>query len=123
MNVRYRSAAAVLACALATACTTDPQPPPAPDAQTSVLPMDHFPVGSTGDFTIYPHCGVEFAHIDGTLWRTRPRGHGNPPPWPEKAFRGTLTRPRADLAVFTSAALPVKRLLFRPAPDATYMCA
>jgi hypothetical protein len=123
MSPRGWSAAIALTCALTTACTSDTQPPPPQDAQVSVSPMDQFPVGSTGDFAIYPHCGVEFAHIDGMLWRTRPRGHGNPPPWPVEAFSGTLTRPKANLAVFTSAALPVNRLVFRPAPDASYMCA
>lgn len=58
-------------------------------------------------------------------WRTRPHddGNGNPPAWPQEAFQGTLARPSADVAVYTSPAMPLKKLVFRPAPEAKFMCA
>lgn len=86
--------------------------------------MDEFPVGSSAPFAVYAHCGVEFAFIDGTTWRTAPRddGQGNPPKgWPE-SIQGTLTRPADDRAVFTASEIPVE-FVFKPAPDARFMCA
>ncbi len=118
----------MLLCSAVVSCTSDGEQLPTatqePDSQgtETPAPMDHFPVGATGDFGIYPHCGVEFTYIDGMLWRTKPRGNGNPPDWPEGAYKGTLIRPRADLAIYTSPDLPLKRLVFRPAPDAHYSC-
>ena len=86
-------------------------------------PRDDFPVGSSAPFAVYAHCGVEFATIDGTMWRTAPRddGQGNPPKgWPQ-SIPGTLTRPAVDRAVFAPAEMPVE-LVFEPAPGAKYYC-
>jgi hypothetical protein len=86
-------------------------------------PRDDFPVGAVAEFSVYAHCGVEFAGIDGTLWRTERRddGDGNPPKgWPV-LIEGTLTRPSTDQIVFTSTEIPVT-LVFRPAPEAHYLC-
>jgi hypothetical protein len=74
-------------------------------------------------FTVFAHCGVQFATIDGETWRTKLRydGQGNPPNgWPQQ-ITGTLSRPSQDRAVFRSDAIPV-RLVFRPARDATHAC-
>jgi hypothetical protein len=89
-----------------------------------VSPHESFPVGSSAFFRLNAHCGVEFETIDGSTWRTKPRddGQGNPPPgWPQ-TIPGTLTRPSKDRAVFVSDQIPV-RVVFRPAPKATYTCA
>jgi hypothetical protein len=93
-----------------------------PGQRTS--PMDQFPVGATGDFTIFAHCGVQFIQLDGVTWRTRLRddGNGNAPPWPSDAFRGNITRPSVDRVFYTSPSLPVDRLVFHPAPHARYIC-
>ena len=124
--------AASLATVLSLSACTSSDKSPGSDgpraAQSSAggprAPMDDFPVGSSAPFAVYAHCGVEFAIIDGTTWRTARRddGQGNPPKgWPQ-SIRGTLTRPADDRAVFTSAEIPV-RLVFQPAPDAAYTCA
>jgi hypothetical protein len=79
--------------------------------------------GSRTDFTVFAHCGVEFATIDGETWRTKRRddGQGNPPDgWPQQ-ITGTLSRPSQDRAVFRSDAIPVQ-LVFRPAPHVQYVC-
>ena len=125
MGLRSALVVAVAVCASTVACTSDdPAGPPADTAARGADPPDVFPAGAVGAFSIYPHCAVEFAHIDGTLWRTEvPPGHGNPQTWPVSAFRGTLSRPAADLAIYTSPGLPVARLVFRPSPDALYSCA
>ena len=86
-------------------------------------PADSFPVGSSASFSVYAHCGVQFARIDGETWRTRLRddGDGNPPDgWPQ-SISGTLTRPADDRAVFSSDEIP-EVLVFHPAPHAMYLC-
>lgn len=124
--------AAALAVGLSlSACSSSDEPsesdgPEAAESSTgpSRGPMDDFPVGSSAPFAVYAHCGVEFAIIDGTTWRTAPRddGQGNPPKgWPQ-SIRGTLTRPADDRAVFTAAEIPVE-FVFQPAPDAKFSCA
>jgi hypothetical protein len=108
------------------ACSSDGEPRSPSETQgQSTSPMGHFPVGATGDFTLYAHCGVQFVTIDGATWRTRLRddGNGNPPPWPTDAFQGTITRPRSDRVVYASPSLPMEKLVFRPAPHAHYTCA
>lgn len=90
----------------------------------TVSPHDSFPVGSKAFFRLDAHCGVEFETIDGYTWRTTRRddGEGNPPPgWPQ-LVPGTLSRPSRNRAVFVSDQIPV-RVVFRPAPSATYSCA
>ena len=74
-------------------------------------------------FTVDAHCGVQYINIEGVLWETKRRddGNGNPPKgWPQ-AIKGRLDRVDKDTAVFTSEKIP-ERLVFRPAPDATYLC-
>ena len=113
------------------ACTVDETPAPTSNqqsanlAESSIGPMENFPVGSTAPFRVFAHCGVEFTTIDGITWRTKPRddGNGNPPEgWPMQVIAGTLTRPTDERAVFRSLEIPVK-LVFRPAPDARFSCA
>lgn len=113
------------------ACSSagDPSGSDGPEAAMSSAgqsrgPTDDFPVGSSATFSVYAHCGVEFATIDGMTWRTAPRDDGqrNPPKgWPE-SIRGTLTRPAVDRAVFTAAEMLVE-FVFTPAPDAKFSCA
>jgi hypothetical protein len=114
----------VLLCTGAVACTSEGEPRSPSETGARSAPMYDFPVGATGAFAIYAHCGVEFVQIDGDTWRTRLRddGNGNAPAWPQEAFHGTLTRPSANVAVYTSPAMPLKNLVFHPAPDARYIC-
>jgi hypothetical protein len=59
-------------------------------------------------YELYTHCGIEWAKIDGTMWRARPAlsdGSGNPPPgWGNPSQKGTLTFVDTETAVFTSTA-------------------
>lgn len=103
---------------LGSGCSSSAEP-----RRSTAPPRDSFPVGSEASFRIYAHCGVQFARIDGDTWRTKLRddGNGNPPKgWPQ-LIAGTLTRPSADRAVFTSDEIPAA-LVFHPAPHATYIC-
>lgn len=61
--------------------------------------------------------------INGDSWRTRRRDDGDfgaPDGWPED-IRGTLTRQSETRAVFVSDEIP-EVLVFRPAPNALYIC-
>ncbi len=81
------------------------------------------PVGASAPFSVYAHCGFEFANIDGALWRTRLRddGHGNPPDgWPV-SVDGNIERVSENRAVFAGTNVSV-RAVFRPAPHAQYLC-
>ena len=57
-------------------------------------------------FTLYTHCGVLSAWIDGELWLADPPltdGSGNPPPgWDNPTDRGTLRKLSRNRAVFRS---------------------
>ena len=100
-----------------------PSAEPAPTRDV-VLPTDPFPVGSSGPYIVEAHCGVEFATIDGTTWRTEPRndGRGNPPAgWPDM-IDGTLTRPAQDRATFKSEQIP-DVLIFSPTDQVIPGCA
>lgn len=82
------------------------------------------PVGSAALLRVDAHCGFEFAQIDGELWRTRLRddGNGNPPAgWPQ-VITGLIERTAERRATFVGEDVQV-RAVFRPAPNATYMCA
>lgn len=51
-------------------------------------------IGTTYDYVLYVHCGVEWARIDGTWWQTEPLndGNANPPPgWGNPYDEGELT--------------------------------
>lgn len=90
----------------------------------TVAPDDAFPVGSTGTYILWAHCGVQFAVIDGTTWRTRARddGQGNPPSgWPD-AIEGTLNRPSERRVIFKSPSIP-EVLVFKPSSRQMPGCA
>jgi len=76
------------------------------------------PVGKT--FTVYTHCGVESARVNGRWWHAKPplygdtEGGGPPPGWGNPFQEGTLTVEAADRAVFEALG---QRVLFVPAPD------
>ncbi|MGH2858371.1 MAG: hypothetical protein ACRDMJ_12925, partial [Solirubrobacteraceae bacterium] len=59
-------------------------------------------------YTLYTHCGINWALIDGTYWRAaKPLsdGQGNPPPgWGNPTQRGTLTLIAPGMAQFQSPA-------------------
>ena len=51
-------------------------------------------VGVAYDYSLYVHCGVEWARVDGVWWRTEPLndGNANPPDgWANPYHRGELT--------------------------------
>lgn len=84
---------------------------------------ESLPVGASSPFSIYTHCGFQFATIDGALRRTRLRddGNGNPPHgWPG-LVTGTIERVSKNRATFTGINVTV-RAVFRPAPHAQYFC-
>lgn len=125
MSLRLMLATALMFTGAVACSSGGDTPSPSETQEQRTSPMHQFPVGATGDFTIYAHCGVQYAQIDGVTWRTRLHddGNGNPPPWPNDAFQGTITRPSIDRVIYTSPSLPLKKLVFRPAPDARYVCA
>jgi hypothetical protein len=60
-------------------------------------------VGDTYDYSLYVHCGVEWARIDGVWWRTDPLndGYANPPAgWGNPYTPGTMTLSGPDVASF-----------------------
>lgn len=60
-------------------------------------------VGATYDYSLYVHCGVEWARIDGVWWRTDrlDDGNANPPDgWGNPYQRGQLVVADGDLATF-----------------------
>jgi hypothetical protein len=61
-------------------------------------------VGVDYDYSLYVHCGVEWARIDGVWWRTHPLddGDANPPDgWGNPYHRGQLVVRDADVAEFS----------------------
>ena len=71
-------------------------------------------VGATYAYELSTHCGIEWADIDGALWRTAPLddGHGNPPPgWDNPRQAGWLTITAVDTAEFAGSNR--QRLTFR----------
>jgi hypothetical protein len=64
-------------------------------------------VGETHDYSLYVHCGVEWARIDGVWWRTDPLNDGdaNPPAgWGNPYTPGTVTLSEPDVAIFDGPA-------------------
>ncbi len=60
-------------------------------------------VGVTYDYSLYVHCGVEWARVDGVWWRTDPLndGNANPPDgWDNPYHRGELTLREPNVADF-----------------------
>jgi hypothetical protein len=73
---------------------------------------------SSTRFSVYTHCGVESAHIDGRWWHASPPLYGKvsgpPAGWDDPYQEGTLTMESADRAVFEALG---QRVVFVPAPD------
>lgn len=70
-------------------------------------------------FTVYTHCGVESARIDGRWWHAEPplynRNRTGPPAgWGDPYQEGTLTLESPERAVFEAKG---RRVVFVPAPD------
>lgn len=113
MRMRVDATALLAALALS-ACTSEGVDPatlaavePASPAPTAVLP-------SVRPFTMYTHCGVENALIDGRWWhvdqplyRGAP-GSGPPQGWANPSQRGVLTFTSDDRAVFQAGLLRVE---------------
>ena len=61
-------------------------------------------VGETYEYTVFTHCGIEWAEIDGALWKTDQRlsgGNQNPPKgWGDPEQDGQLRIEDADSAIF-----------------------
>ena len=71
-------------------------------------------------FTVYTHCGVESARIDGRWWHAQPPlygdtdGGGPPAGWGNPYQEGTLTVETDDRAVFEALG---QRVVFVPGPE------
>jgi hypothetical protein len=64
-------------------------------------------------YQLYTHCGIEWARIGGTFWRTTPMsdGNGNPPTgWGNPFQAGTLSFRNRTTARFSS---PAGSVLFK----------
>ena len=89
-----------------------PEPTSVPD--TSIVePLPPGPgveVGRTYEFSLYSHCGIEWAQIDGDWWRTTrlDTGTGNPPAgWGNPFHAGQLTLTDDDTAEFSGPNGPI----------------
>jgi hypothetical protein len=74
---------------------------------------------SSTSFSVYTHCGVESARIDGRWWHASPPLYnedqsGPPVGWGNPHQEGTLTVESNDRAVFEAVG---ERVIFVPAPD------
>lgn len=61
-------------------------------------------VGEEYDYALTTHCGIEWARVDGSWWRTEPLNDGNANPpigWENPVERGTLSIESVDTARFT----------------------
>jgi hypothetical protein len=70
-------------------------------------------------FSVYTHCGLESARIDGRWWHAKPPLYnqertGPPRGWGNPYQEGTLTRESADSAVFEALG---QRVILVPDPD------
>ena len=79
-------------------------------------------VGKKYRFTLYTHCGIEFARFDGRWWHTAPLiDRGNPPRgWGNPSQRGKLMLLDEDRAEFRGD--NGKKLTFTPANEQPPMC-
>jgi hypothetical protein len=63
---------------------------------------------ATRSYSLYTHCGIEWAQIDGVWWQSstpRSDGNGNPPAgWGNPFQQGTLTFVDRSTAKFASSA-------------------
>jgi hypothetical protein len=89
-------------------------------AATSTTPIGNatLEVGETRELMVPTHCGVEFATIDGTMWRTEPRGKGSSPVGADPSLVGEATRTAEDRVEVAYPAFE-KPIVFRPAPPGT----
>lgn len=74
-------------------------------------PYEAGSVGVTYDYSLYVHCGVEWARIDGAWWRTDPLsdGNGNPPDgWDNPDHDGNLTLTSSNTATFDGPDGPIE---------------
>src|SRR5690349_19531674 len=93
MRVAARSLAVITVLTVMAGCSSGP---------ATLDAKDSLPLGATAPFSVYTHCGFQFAVIDGETWRTRLRddGHGNAPRgWPV-SVTGNIERISETRAVF-----------------------
>ena len=116
--MRMRMAATALLAALAlSACASDgvdPLPLTAPPSDVASASPAPAALPSARQFTIYTHCGVENALIDGRWWHVEEPlyrgapGSGPPQGWANPSQPGMLTFTSADRAVFRAGPLRVE---------------
>lgn len=103
-----------------------PSPTPSPTESLPEHPPPYGPgmtIGKEYDYSLYTHCGIEFATFDGRRWRTEPLddGSGNPPAgWGNPSQSGAvvlLTRDRAEFRGDNG-----ETLLFEPTNERPPMC-
>lgn len=87
-------------------------------SEASVQPTPADEPGRT-TVSLYTHCGVESANIEGRWWHARPALYnqdrsGPPAGWGDPYQEGTLTMEAADRAVFEALG---ERVVFVPAGD------
>ncbi len=112
MTWNRRAAALFVTVALVAACDADTSSaPPEPVATSMVQAPPPLGVGAEVGrgypYTLWTHCGIEHARIDGTVWvADPPLGNGANPPreWENPRAEGTLVLQTGDTATFTSAA-------------------
>lgn len=112
------------ACGGSTQTATPPQPGSASSMEASpAQPTSSAPssgsMASATPFTVYTHCGVESARIDGRWWHAAPplynKSRISPPAgWGDPLQKGTLTVESADRAVFEALG---QQVVFVPAPN------
>lgn len=91
------------------------------DATTSTTPIGNatLDVGETRELLVPTHCGLELAMIDGSVWRTEPRGNGSPPVGAtDPSLIGEATRTAEDRVEVAYPAFE-EPIVFRPAPAGT----
>ena len=77
-------------------------------------------VGETVGFTMYTHCGVESANINGQVWNAdqplyaTPEKLGPPAGWDNPEQNGELTLESPDRAVFAAVG---QRVVLKPSPS------
>jgi len=81
-------------------------------------------VGETGELSLFVHCGLRYARIDGGTWETTPRGGASAPDgWPD-ALTATATRIDRDTVVVATTPYVEGWIVFEPVerPHHDYAC-
>ena len=103
-----------------TTATPTPVPMPTPERDRPEEPPrgQGVEIGTGYPYTLYVHCGVRDARLDGRLWMANPMlsdGSGNPPmDWAPDDSGGTIELVSEDLAVFTAES--GRTIQFKPWP-------